>query len=393
MKTKYIASILALLLIASVFTFGLTINKASADVTTLSIPNVSEIPSDLGNTFTVPVQISNVADLFGFDINITWDNSLITFASLSSNAGAVWIQGYFEPLPTPGYQTGAGYVRYAAVATGGSGYTNAGPTTLFTITFNIVKAGNFPYSTSIAFDTVKLSDSNANEIVATKNPCLYSMSAATPGLEFEFIGTNPTKFGATFQIQLYATDCYDLNDYNIVILYDHSLLSLLGIDWTNGVLGGTSDQASFTELPLGTINVVDTGGLTFTGTIGLLFTLTFTVQSSGDTKPHIWRENNQGPLYAFMKLNDATLSFAEGTITKSGITMPNDLNIIVNLVQGDIDLNGIVDVFDLSTVARFYDKTSTDPQWNTGYNISQYDLKSDGTIDIFDLVLVATQIH
>jgi hypothetical protein len=69
------------------------------------------------------------------------------------------------------------------------------------------------------------------------------------------------------------------------------------------------------------------------------------------------------------------------------------LFIRARLIQGDVNLDGSVDaVFDLRTVAAFFDKTSDDPQWYTGFNISQYDIKSDGTIDIFDLVEVAKQI-
>ncbi len=172
MKTKYAASILTLLLLASVFTFGLAINKVSAATADISIPSVSKTPSDFPGTFTVPVQISNVADLFGFDIKITWDSSVITFLSLdNAPLSSVWPQGYFEPLawvpPNTPVQSGPGYVRYSAVATGGLGYTGAGPTTLFTITFTIVKAGNFPYTTSMHFDTVTLSDHNANAITPT----------------------------------------------------------------------------------------------------------------------------------------------------------------------------------------------------------------------------------
>ena len=102
-----------------------------------------------------------------------------------------------------------------------------------------------------------------------------------------------------------------------------------------------------------------------------------------DDADHIWRTNNQGPLHAFIKFNDATLSFVEGDIYKSGINMPADLDIVVHLIQGDVDCNGKVDVFDLRTVAAFYDQTVPPA-------LAKYDVKADGYIDIFDLVKIAT---
>ncbi len=128
----------------------------------------------VGSTFTVSVRIASVTDLYGFDMNITWDNTLITFLSLDNTPlNAVWPQGFFDLGP----QTGAGYVRYVATAFGGSGYTGVGPTTLFTVTFTVVKAGDFQLSTPIHFMLVKLSDSHANSISATLTDGVYSMSA------------------------------------------------------------------------------------------------------------------------------------------------------------------------------------------------------------------------
>ena len=48
-------------------------------------------------------------------------------------------------------------------------------------------------------------------------------------------------------------------------------------------------------------------------------------------------------------------------------------------IQGDIDNNGIVNIFDIRTVAFYYGQVN-----------SQYDLNGDNFIDIYDLVKVAT---
>jgi hypothetical protein len=290
--------------------------------------------------------------------------------------------------PNTAVQSGAGYVRYAAVEQGGSGYTGTGH--LFKLTFKIVKSCNFVLSTPIHFDTVKLSDPNGDDIVAIKTDGSYTMSATTPDLHFEFIDLTPSKpieYCKTFYIKVNVTDCTNLNDYNLVITYNSSLLSLKEISWTDGVLGGGSDGASYTENTLGTIIIVDTGGIIWTGTNGLLFTLTFHVEFNDDTG-HIWRTNNTSPLHAFIKFTSASLSFVDpvGTITESGISMPADLDIVVNLIQGDVNCDGKVDLEDLRMVATFYDELvplGTEPH-------AKYDLKHDGAIDLYDLVKVAT---
>jgi hypothetical protein len=162
MKSKLLVSLLIGLLFAGIFAAGINMSRVSADTTTLYIDpsSVAKAPADNGHTFIVSVKISDVTDLFGFDIIITWDNTLITFHSIDVSPLSAVFPIYFEPLPVPGYETGDGYVRFAAVKEGKPGFT--GSDTLFTLTFNIVKAGNFPYSTSIDFDTFLLPKSEEN---------------------------------------------------------------------------------------------------------------------------------------------------------------------------------------------------------------------------------------
>jgi hypothetical protein len=132
------------------------------------------------------VKIQNVTDLFGFDINITWNNTLITFASLeNSSLNTVWPNGFFEPLRAIGYengyengnQNGSGYADFAAVAEGGPSFNGTG--TLYTITFNIMKASDSSLTTSIHFSTVKLSNSSASKISATLTDGKYTMRKST----------------------------------------------------------------------------------------------------------------------------------------------------------------------------------------------------------------------
>jgi hypothetical protein len=397
MNTKLLVAIMASILLIGIFVTAVSIKPAKADYSDAIYIDPSSTNKNPGDSFFdvyVDVSIDPARapkGLFGFDIKITWgDDSLITFSSLDKTPlDTIWSgYSYFEPLtaipPYMAVQSGPGWVRYAAVEQGGSGYTGTGH--LFKLTFNIVKSCNFVLTTTIHFETVKLSDPDGEDIAAIPTDGLYTMSATTPDLEFEYheldIG-KPIEYCKHFEVKVYVTHiCAQLEDYTLVIAYDSSLLKLTGVDWTGGVLVDLTDPGHYTEDPQGTITVIDTGDSTYTGLKGLLFTLTFHVEFI-DTPEHIWRTNNLGPLHAFIKFNDATLSFVEGT-WHIGINMPPDLDIVVNLIQGDVNCDGKVNVMDLTTVAALYDQTVTP-------DIAKYNLKAtDNVINLYDLVKVAT---
>ena len=109
--------------------------------------------------------------------------------------------------------------------------------------------------------------------------------------------------------------------------------------------------------------------------IGVAFHVNFT-----DTIDHIWRTCGSKNLTAQVSFEDAELSFEEGIIDMGGIIMPPPLDITINLIQGDVECDGDVDVFDLRKVAAYYDESEP----------VKYDLNCDGIIDVFDLVIVAT---
>ena len=390
MNTKYIAIVLSVLLLAS-FLAIITIHSASATNATLSIPSVAKTPGDVGSTFTVPVQVSNIADLFAFDIKITWDNTLITFSSLdNSSLSTVWPQGNFEPL-TPSPQTGTGYVRFAAVATGTPGFTSAGPTTLFTLTFTVAKADNFPLSTNLHFSVVELSDSNANTIPANLSDGTYTMSATVPGITLTLVNPNPSKpyeYGKYIEVQVNATNIVStLTGYDLRVDYSSEFLTFVQVQPETYVLATPTVD---TSTP-GVVHLTVTSGGTYVGSSGLLCTLTFQILFD-QRSTHIWRTSTApNQLSATISLDTTTgnLAFVEGTIPVGSVTAPASLTIPINLIQGDVDCNGQVNILDLADVAHFYDQSTTSGP------AALYDIKIDSNniIDIYDLVEVAANFN
>jgi hypothetical protein len=394
MKSKFIAVVILLSLLTSALTTAMYVIPAKAANEHVQVyidpPGVNKVPSDIDSFFDVFVTITDVTDFFGFDIRISWDNSLLMLDSTVKDSffDAMWGAAGWEISVEGTYGGGGGGgggYKLVALSLHNSFTNDPGAQRLFSMHFKIIKSCNFILQTPFYFDLVKLSDKNWQPIPHTTTNGLYHMDKTVPDLEFEVVDTTPAKpfeYCKIFQIKVYVTHiCANLKDYNLVILYDTELLKLTGVDWTGGVLGGTSDGASYTELPLGTINVVDAGGIVWSGDLGLLFTLTFHIEFD-DRIEHIWRTNAPQDLTTHVSFQNAELSFLEGTIPMSGITMPPTLSITVHLIRGDVDCDGNVDVFDLRCVAAYYDQSLP----------VKYDLTMDGTIDIFDLVVIATNI-
>jgi len=350
-------------------------------------PNpVGKAYGDINTDFTLGVNVANIVDLFGFDIKLTWDNSLITFVGVdyASEFNAIWGSGSWSVWnSTNGVSAGMGYYRLVVVAqVPATGWT--GDHTLFTLTFHAVRGSNIAtLQTPIHFEIAKLSNSIPMPIPTTIEDGLYQMSANTPGLIFQLINNiNPSKpfeYGKSFRVQVRATGVSSqLTGYSITVVYDTELLALTAVEWNGTVLGA----GTYTESPTGTVNIVKTGGTGYVGSNGLLFTLCFHIQFD-DIITHIWRTHAPHDLTRNISFFDAQLTFNDGTLSMSWISIGSALQVTVHLIQGDVDCNGVVDIWDLRTVAAYYDKSTP----------AKYDLTMDGTIDIFDLVVVATNFN
>jgi hypothetical protein len=405
MNTKLVAAFILTSLLAGMLAVLPIRQAAAAGTATLSINphTTTRGPGDVDSFFDVYLDV-NLADqgLFGFDINVTWaDNTLIALDYLTSNSStatllsALWPSGWLMMISESGGGGGGGYFRLVALSI--SSASTTGVHSLIAMHFKILRGCNFELQTAITIDRnlAKLSDINYTPITVTAyDDGLFKITARTPGLVFELYepDTHPYEYGKIFKVRVYVNQtCATLKDYDLVIEYKAELLTLTGVDWTGSVLKDGDEY--FTESTKGIINIVDPGvvGPTTYSNLanGLLFTLTFRIEFSNTDAGHIWRQNNLGPLQAFIKFTAASLSFLEGgPILMGGINMPADLDITVNLIRGDADCDGNVDVFDLRCIAFYYDKKSTDSEWAT---CSKYNLvSSDNTIDIFDLVAAST---
>lgn len=349
------------------------------------------VPANKCTDFTVDVTIENFDNLMGFDIKLTgWDTTLISCVGIdyTTPLDTLWPDGWEASI----HEYGTDYCRLVALSTS-TAASSPSAMDLFTLTFHIEKSCNFPLSTPIQFDLVKLSDNaipTPNPIDAIVTDGMYYMSATKPDLEFKVIindepATAPyyVEYCDIFKVEVYVTDiCCDspLTDYDLTIWFDHTLVHYEYIVWS--MFG--DGTVEYTE---GKIRVHDDDFDPWCGKDGRLFTLQFKVEYDDPGEgEYIWRVDNILKTFK-IEITKATLSFAEGTWDEAGINMPVPLDITIELIRGDVNCDGKVLIADISTVAAYYDKKEGETNWDTA---SKYDLNCDGIIDIYDLVTVAT---
>jgi hypothetical protein len=337
---------------------------------------------DIATNFKTNVTVQYVRDLWGFDFNLTWDNSLITLANVdfSNYLDSIWGNGSWY-LATN--QTGPGYYEVAAVSTSSS-FNSTEPTPLATLTFHVEDPlTNSVRETQIHFQTHKLGDSHWTQIAHAAEDATYRITGKKPTLNL--IPTTETcrKYGETFAILLNVSDASYVEDFKFEIHYNATLLDVASVTWNPAWGSGTVAIDDATGNVTGT-----TSGIPISGTQTLMV-IQFNATYNGIWKAVGGNMNNQSGLIFIQWANlsysnSPTLSYVRGGSNQ--VNIGPDAVYTFSPVQGDINNDGTVDIIDLRTIAAYYNAKQGDPNWTEAQT---YDLKVDGVIDIFDLTIVA----
>ena len=381
---KLATILLAITLLCGILPLAI-IPKVKAGSTTLSTsPDpVSKAYGDIGHDFTLNVEIADITDLYGFDIKLTWDNSLITFVQVaySGSFDAMWGSGNYAVIQD---LNGAGYYRIVVVAQSPAvGFTGSG--TLFILTFHIVRGSNVaPLQTPIHFEIVDLSNSVPTSIPATVIDGLYEISSNTPVIKFVLIDPNPAKpntYGKILNLTCWVNHISSpLTSFNFTIKWDPELFKYAGLTWLGGIPGQTRIPPP-RNASQGTITIAKWGIANYTGDTALLITLRVQVYFN-DSLTHVWRTNGPHDLTGSISVLNAQMTFAEGTIPMSGMYFDGlPVAITVHLIPGDVNCDGIVNIADASIVLVNWQKTVPpgDPR---------ADITGNGRVDIVDASII-----
>ena len=185
-------------------------------------------------------------------------------------------------------------------------------------------------------------------------------------------------YNETFIVNIDVTTESNITDFEFELDFNTTLLDYSNINWS---AWGT-----------GTVTVDEMGGKLTGHTWGSMISGSQTLVSLrfNATLHHIWKNlagwvNDQnGKIF----IQAANLSYPGPVKLRYERGGSNEINVgpdstyTFSPIQGDVDNSGLVDIFDLRTVAAYYD------QGNATYNLT-----GDSIIDIFDLVIIGVNYN
>jgi hypothetical protein len=197
------------------------------------------------------------------------------------------------------------------------------------------------------------------------------------------------KKGELYTVQINITNALSVNGFEFEIGYNSTLFDYAAISWGTFLDGAKiiDNIDPVTGIIQGHVGISSpaNGG-------GWLLTLTFSAN-----KTLIWKDcpgwlnELDGAVWFHSAQLDCSgdlhFRYEEWAGGKREITVGQVRYSFVPL-QGDVDNDGDVEIFDLRSVTAFYLAKSGDPNWSTA---STYDLNGDGRIDIIDLIIVAVK--
>jgi hypothetical protein len=211
-----------------------------------------------------------------------------------------------------------------------------------------------------------------------------------PELKINPSSVTCSKLNENVTIQVRILDGFKISGIDFEVKYNTTLLKVNAIQWCDlsGFLPGPYITKTYSVDELnGVIRFVLLENLTTGAPLASgdrsLVNITFMA-----IKSMIWKSapgwtNLMGETLIIDRWN-ITVNCPEAHFLTGELVHITNGNYSYVPIKGDVDSNGLVDIFDLAAVATYYNVRSTDPQY-----IFDFDLNNDNIIDVFDLVLIA----
>jgi len=167
-----------------------------------------ELSGPVGQTVKANITVYNVVKLYGIQVNLTWDPEVLNL--IRAEYSVPW-KNKFELVN----KIGVGYYALAVSGLSQPPDPYTGNYTFVNLEFNITKTG----LTQIRFQTSKLGDVNAKQIVHAKVNAIFSNIKTTIGFsESSIIDAGLTE-GQLFSLDLMITEVVELKNFKIRIFY------------------------------------------------------------------------------------------------------------------------------------------------------------------------------
>jgi hypothetical protein len=274
----------------------------------------------------------------------------------------------------------------------------------YTLTVNIVGSGTvtlnntgpyYHYGDAVKLTAVPAADwsfqywsgdlsgsSSPTTIIMTANFSVTAHFVQKPTLQMSPASKTCRVYSENFTVTIAVANAANVTDFKLEIHYNTTLLDYVAVTWN---VWGTG--TIIIDEPGGKITVSN-AGTPISGTQTLV-TINFTASYY-----HIWKAAAgwTNDLTDTIFFQWANLSYPTGPELhyergdSSQINVGPDFAYTFSPIQGDVNNDGTVDLFDLRAVAYYFDAKEGDPEWT---NASKYDLDGDKTISVYDLRIVA----
>lgn len=177
---KVVFAVLVFCLVSSCFVYA-----ASAQSTTVSAEaNSNQLK--VGDTLTVTIKIRDAVDLYGLDVTLNWNSSVLKAFSatnslgVESNSNGVLHQSTAYPIDVEEDTVTDGQYHLLATSQGSNTPSFSGSGTIATIVFNVTGTG----SANLSLDNVELSmrDSTGEISLVTPQTDVSAVNAVIPEL-------------------------------------------------------------------------------------------------------------------------------------------------------------------------------------------------------------------
>jgi len=322
-----------------------------------------------GSTFTVYVR-TNVTLLAGFQFNLTWDGTLLNLTNATYSPP--W-RPYMEvhqsnttnsyALALSGYNTSKPFPFNGSIA-------------IATLTFKAIYDSIFPENKTcnLALEDVILAGPEENQTI----PCViyngtYSCNSTKPEMALMPQETVVKHVPSQLDLEVNVTNVVNLHAFKFNLTYNPTLIGALTVKVEPFFNGSyfvaeqrVDNEIGFVFVRVNSISPPANGS-------GALARITFKVETSV-----IWPDP---PL-------TCNLAFSDSELLRAGdIEIDHDVadgTYRYEPIKGDLNMDGIVELYDLVRTAQAFGSRPGDPGWDP-----VADLIQDNKINILDIIVVA----
>ncbi|MEM3731344.1 MAG: PKD domain-containing protein [Candidatus Bathyarchaeia archaeon] len=348
-------------------------------------------------TFEAEIWVANASNLYAYEFSLTFDPAIIQLTE--HEVKHIHTEDYVI-LEEVDNITG---VYRQAVTAGGATEPYTGSAPVAVLRFHIIDDPCYPYNyTSILkLNETRMSDPEGTPIEHVKMDGYFKISSTKPEISMSSEGNiQVTKWIANevFTVEITLSNAVKTRGFTIMLGWcgcletDHQKIEVTyylppPYEYYKITLGDTNLTVQI-RIP------IEKPAINGSGTI---LRITFKAKNPwGDIPPYklvgdrYLPENCTSKIWIISGWIDVycpeyrKMEFYNCTY---GVTVKNEIAYAFTPVPGDLNLDGQVDIIDLSAISQWVGYSSADPEWVI---CKGFDLTGDGYIDLFDVVIVAS---